>query len=309
MDSNGQERFWNVTKTLLDKEGNKTAMIAMAFSLASSDALVQKTISNSYWILTIIIITVVLLVANQGRLFGYALTVAKLKEIDKMKDMFISMASHELRTPLTAIKGYVELVKEKKEIQENKETSHFLDNISISVSRLDSLVEDVLEVSRIEGNRFPMEFKIFDPSPVVSQAIEEIRPAADKKGLALSLELLPAPVKINADENRLKQVVINLAGNAIKYTEKGSVSVSMQAKRNELLITVADTGIGISSEEQTNLFQRFYRVKNDKTKDIIGTGLGLWLTLEIVKRLQGKITVESIEGVGSHFTVHLPISG
>ena len=153
-----------------------------------------------------------------------------------------------------------------------------------------------------------MEFKVFDPNSVIAQAIEEIRPAADKKGLAFNLELLDTPVAINADENRLKQVLINLAGNAVKYTEKGSVTVSLQAKKSELLITVADTGMGISSEEQANLFQRFYRIKNEKTKDIIGTGLGLWLTLEIVKRMKGKITVESIEGVGSHFTVHFPLA-
>jgi signal transduction histidine kinase len=308
LDSNEKGRFWNVTKTLFDNAGNKTGLIEMAFSLEDSDSLVRRTIYNSYWILTIIIITVVLLVANQGRLFGYALTVTKLKEIDKMKDMFISMASHELRTPLTAIKGYVELLKEKKELQSDEQTSHFLTNISISVERLQGLVNDVLEVSRVEGNRLPMEIIEFDPGEIISQSIEEMRSQADAKGLALNYDPLGSPVKIKADKDRLKQILINLIGNSVKYTLKGSVDVSVKIKGKELLVTVADTGIGISSEDQANLFQKFYRIQNEHTKDIIGTGLGLWITLEIAKKMKGSITVESIEGVGSHFTVHLPIS-
>jgi signal transduction histidine kinase len=309
LDRNEKGRFWKVTKTLVDDTGNKTGLITMAFSLVDSDALVQRTIYNSYWILTIIIITVVLLVANQGRLFGYALTVTKLKEIDKMKDMFISMASHELRTPLTAIKGFTELLKEKKEIQSDEQSSHFLNNISVSVERLNDLVNDVLEVSRAEGNRLPMEIVDFDPGEIIAQSIEEMRPQSAAKSLALSYQPLEALVMIKADKDRLKQVLINLIGNSVKYTLKGSVEVSVKTKGKELLITIADTGIGISSEDQVNLFQKFYRIQNEHTKNIIGTGLGLWITLEIVKKMNGNITVESIEGVGSHFTVHLPLAG
>jgi signal transduction histidine kinase len=100
-------------------------------------------------------------------------------------------------------------------------------------------------------------------------------------------------------------VVVNLIGNALKYTEKGSIKVTASPKGGEFMVTVADTGIGIPSEEQANLFQKFYRVKNEKTKNIAGTGLGLWITMETVRRMKGRITVESIEGVGAHFTVHL----
>jgi signal transduction histidine kinase len=309
LDRNEKGRFWNVTKTLLDESGNKTGLIAMAFSLSDSDALVQKTIYNSYWILTIIIITVVLLVSNQGRLFGYALTVTKLKEIDKMKDMFISMASHELRTPLTAIKGYVELIKEKKEIKSDEQSSHFMNNISISVERLQDLINDVLEVSRVEGNRLPMEIVEFDPGEIISQSVEEIRSQATDKGLALNYQPLGSPATVKADKDRLKQVLINLIGNSVKYTMKGSVDVSAKIKGKEFLIIVADTGIGISSEDQANLFQKFYRIQNEHTKNVTGTGLGLWITSEIIKKMEGSITVESIEGVGSHFTVHLPLAG
>lgn len=308
LDKNDQGRFWNVTKILLGDFGEKIGLISISFSLKDSDALVSRTIYNSYWILILTILVVILFVSNQARLFGYALTVTKLKEIDKMKDMFISMASHELRTPLTAVKGYVELLEDKKEVSADEESRHFIKNISISVERLQNLVNDILEVSRAEGNSLPIEITDFDPNQTIIQSIEELHSQAIEKNLTLNYELFKNPVIISADANRLKQVLVNLIGNSIKYTEKGSIDVSSEIKNGKFMITVADTGIGISSEDQASLFQKFYRVQTDRTKNIIGTGLGLWITLEIVRRMKGKITVESIEGVGSHFIVQLPLA-
>lgn len=308
LDRGDNGRFWNVTKSLSDEAGNKVGLIAMAFSLQESDQLINKTINNSYWVLIVTVLIVVLLVSNQARLFGYALTLSKLKEIDRMKDMFISMASHELRAPLTAIKGYVEFLQDTKELNTDKDSKHYIENISLSVDRLQNLVNDILEVSRLEGNSLPIEITTFDPLPIVSQSIEELRSQAMQKGLAVKTNFSDAPALIKADINRLKQVVVNLISNAIKYTPQGSVEIKTEIKNNDWLITVADTGIGISSEDQANLFQKFYRIKNEKTQNIIGTGLGLWITLEIARRMNGKITVESIEGVGSHFTLHLPLA-
>ncbi|MCX6764210.1 MAG: HAMP domain-containing sensor histidine kinase [Candidatus Nealsonbacteria bacterium] len=307
LDRNERGRFWKVTKSLSDNSNNKIGLIEMSFSLEDSDALINKTISNSYWILILTILVVVLFVANQARLLGYVSTVTKLKEIDKMKDMFISMASHELRSPLTAIKGYLDLIKSKKDLKLDKDSDHYITNILLSVDRLDNLVEDILEVSRIEGNRLPIEITAFNPDAIISQSIDEMRFQATQKNLKLNFKPFESVVQIKADKERLKQVLINLISNAIKYTEKGSIEVNTALKKGSFLITVADTGIGISSEDQSNIFQKFYRIKNKYTMDIIGTGLGLWITFEIIKRMQGKITLESIEGVGSHFTVHLPI--
>jgi signal transduction histidine kinase len=307
LDRNEQGRFWNVTKSLSDSSGEKTALVSIAFSLGDSDTLISKTIRNSYWFLIATLIVVILLVSNQARLFGYALTLTKLKEIDKMKDMFISMASHELRSPLTAIKGYVEFLKEKKEIIADKESQHYIENVSLSVDRLQDLVNDVLEVSRIEGNNLPVEITSVNPKEIISQTIEELKAHAIQKGISLSYIPQENSVLIKADPNRLKQVLVNLISNSIKYTEKGSVEVSTNFKDNYYLITIADTGIGISAEDQTKIFQKFNRIQNEKTKGIIGTGLGLWITQELIKRMKGKIMVESIEGVGSHFTICLPL--
>ena len=305
LDRGNDGRFWEVTKSLSDISGKKIGLIDMSFSLKESDALINKTINDSNLILILTILFVILLIANQARLLGYVLTVTKLKEVDKMKDMFISMASHELRSPLTAIKGYLDLLKTEKDAAM---VGHYIENISLSAQRLNNLVEDVLEVSRIEGNRLPIEMTIFDPGPIISQSLEEMRYSAMQKGLALNYVSPQTVLQIKADQDRFKQVLVNLISNAIKYTEKGAISVSVVVKKDKFLITVADTGIGMSSEDQANLFQKFYRIKNDYTKNVIGTGLGLWITLELIKRMQGKITVESIEGVGSHFTVHLPLA-
>jgi len=308
LEKNSQGRYWKVTKTLLDGSGKRTGLIEMSLSLSDSDALISRTAANAVWIVLLTILVVVLLVANQTRLMSYAWKVTKLQEVDKMKDVFMSMASHELRSPLTAIKGYLDLIKSEKDLVLSANVSHYLDNIFISAKRLDNLVEDILEVSRIEGNQLPMQFAVFNPNEVISQCAEELKSQALQKGLALNCRFDEQPISIKSDASRLKQVLINLIGNAIKYTKKGKVEVGTRVANNKLLITVADTGLGISAEEQQKIFQKFYRIRNRETADIIGTGLGLWIAMEIAKKLGGKITVESISGVGSHFTIILPIA-
>ena len=110
------------------------------------------------------------------------------------------------------------------------------------------------------------------------------------------------------DPARLKQVLVNLVGNAVKYTLKGSVSVRQYEEKGRVCLRVSDTGLGMSAEERARLFEKFYRIKTDETKDIRGTGLGLWITEKIVREMQGTISVESIKGVGSHFIVSFPLS-
>ena len=301
------ERFWNITKTVNDDAGEKKALVSLAFSLAPSDKLINSTINLSYLMVLLTIIVVLFLVSNQARLFGYALTLSKLKEIDRMKDNFISMASHELRSPLTAIKGYLEFFMEKNEKKVDADSRRYLENISLSINRLGSLVNDILEVSRLEDNQIPMNIIMTEPIPIIIESAQEMKPTADQKGLVLSFLPISLP-KIEADPERLKQILINLISNAIKYTPTGKIDIFAKAKGRELLITVADTGIGISSEDQADLFKKFSRIQNEKTKDIVSTGLGLWIAADLAKKMNGDITVESIEGVGSHFTIHMPLA-
>jgi signal transduction histidine kinase len=304
--TDGQERLWKTTKVLKDDQGQKIGLISLAFSLADSDSLINSTIDKSYLVMILTMCVVLLLVANNTRLFGYAITLSKLEEVDKMKDTFISMSSHELRSPLAAIKGYLEFFNDKNKGKLDKESAKYLGNISLSVNRLDLLVDDILDVSKLEGNHVPFEIISMSPQAIITKSIEGMRPQAIQKNL--DLVYLPTSLpRVKADAERVEQILINLISNAIKYTMKGKVQILTEATKKELLITVADTGLGISAQDIANLFEKFYRVKSDETKDIIGTGLGLWIAREIARKMKGDITVESIKGVGSHFTLHLPL--
>lgn len=305
LDSDAEGRFWRITHQLVDIDGNRSGLITMAFSLRDSDALIERTVNRSYLVLLATVVIVLLLVSNQARLFGYVLTLNKLKEVDEMKDNLVSMASHELRSPLAAIRGYLELLADK-HINFDDEAKHYLENISHSVDRLNTLVSDMLEVSRLEGNRVPLDMVRIDPQSLIAQSVEELRSQAVQKGLELTV-LDVEKAFVHADIDRTKEILINLIGNALKYTVHGTVQVSGRVKEDTYLITVADTGFGISAEDQKKLFQKFSRIQNKDTQAITGTGLGLWITYELARRMNGTITVESIEGIGSHFTLHLPL--
>lgn len=302
-----EKRSWDILETIRDKEGKKAALVYISFPLNEFNKMNAQAEMRSYLILAVTVLIVLLLVANNARLFGYALTLAKLKEIDQMKDTFISMASHELKAPLTAMKGNIEFFKEETAHALNEKGRHYIDNIAVSVERLEMLVGDILEVSRLEGNRIPINISAVDPGQIIEKSIEEIKSQAAQKGLELeySPEKLPG---VKADPERLKQVLVNLLSNAVKYTVKGRVEVLAKIDGNKLMLTVADTGVGVSAEDQKKLFQKFSRVYNEETKMVSGTGLGLWISRELILKMGGDITVESIRGVGSHFTIHLPVA-
>lgn len=300
-------RSWNVIEAIKSPAGEKLGLVSLSLPLFEFDKMNSQAETRSYFILIATILIVLVLVSNNARLFGYAITLTKLKEVDAMKDTFISMASHELRTPLTAVKGYVELLRDKLDPGIDKESKHYFENITSSVDRLNALVGDILEVSRLEGNRIPVVITDIDPTPLISQSVNELRETAAQKGLELLYVENSLP-HVKADADRLRQILVNLIGNAIKYTPSGNVEVTAKEKDKKLLITVADTGLGISAQDQQKLFQKFQRIQTEKTQKITGTGLGLWITMELVKKMNGTVSVESIEGVGSHFTVALPLA-
>jgi signal transduction histidine kinase len=305
----GKERYWNVTKVMQDVEGKKKALISFEMSLLANDQMIEATVKQVYVSALIALLIVLLIVANNARLLGYAVKVTKLQEVDKMKDDFISMASHELKSPLVALHGYVELVtdeikKTKIEEESAKELSHYLGNMQNSVMRLNDLVNDLLEVSRLEQNRLPITIQEIDMAEILRKIVDEMSVTSKEKKLELEFEAME-PVHVEADPDRVKQILINLISNAIKYTPQGKVTISTKEDKKFLFITVADTGLGISAENLQNLFAKFYRVKTEKTVSISGTGLGLWISREIARKMDGDITVESIEGVGSHFILKL----
>lgn len=306
--SDEEGRFLNVTKALNDAQGNKAGLLSLSLSLNRDDAFFSELIKQVYVAAVVSVFVVLLLVLNHVRLLKYAVKAAKLEEIDKMKDDFISMASHELKSPLVAIRGYAELLggtlTGEKNGQEAAEQKRFLANIDSSAIRLRDLVEDILEVSRIEQNRLPVAHEQLPLADLVVEVVNEVGVMAQEKGLSLKNKA-SAELLVRGDRKRIKQVLVNLLSNAIKYTPRGSVEITSRQDNKFVYVTVADTGLGISAEGLKNLFSKFYRVKTEETAKISGTGLGLWISKEIAVKMGGDLTAESIEGVGSHFTLKL----
>lgn len=302
------QRYWNVIKPFQNSDGKKVGLISMSLSLAKTDNLIQNTVNYSYIILILTLIVVLGLVIQHTRLFEYANLFKKLKEVDEMKDNFISIAAHELRTPLTAISGYASVLKEKLFKNLSGEDKEDLNRIIISAKRLDKLVEDILNVSRIEQNRLSFENKKCDISQITKETAEELKPQAEDKKLKFKINIAEKPIHINGDKQRLKQILINLIGNSIKYTPQGHIDIKLTAKDEKAIIDIQDTGLGMSPKEQKQLFTKFYRVKNKQTLDISGTGLGLWITKRLVEKMNGKIEVQSIKGTGSKFTIKFPLT-
>jgi len=218
------------------------------------------------------------------------------------------MASHELRSPLASIRGYVELILDGEENLSSKQ-KEYANRVDMSAKQLNELVSDMLDVSRIEQGRMEFSYTDFDIGEVISEVVYAFTRVAEKKGLTLKKlqEGGPKEIVVHLDRMKVHRVLVNLVSNAIKYTPKGGVVISYQAKGNMVSIRVSDSGLGISKEDQEKLFTKFHRIASVGTEHIAGTGLGLWLTRAIIRKLQGKITVESIKDVGTHFIVTLPI--
>jgi len=301
-------RYWNVVKAIRGSDGKNAGILLMKLSLAENDVLVEKTITQVYLLSIGAVIVVLLLIFNHLRLFAYEVKAKKLEEIDKMKDDFISMASHELKSPLTAISGYSELLSDTFIKDANPDIKlaqkKYLGNIVISVERLKTLVEDLLDVSRIEQNRLPIDCKSTNLVPIISGIAEEMSVMAQQKKLDLINNIKNLPPVV-ADAERTKQILVNLLSNAIKYTPTGKVEIQSREDGEWVYITVADSGMGISSDNLQQLFSKFYRVQVAETANISGTGLGLWIAREIAQKMGGNLNAESIEGVGSHFTLKL----
>lgn len=302
-------RYRVLTKPLISPDGEKLALLSMKVSLEQTDALSQRALWRSVVLLSFTVLIIILLLINNTRLFEYATLYRKLKEVDEMKDEFISMASHELRTPVTGIRGYVSLVLDGTYGPISDKVKDSLKMVSDASARLATLVEDLLNVSRIEQGRIQMERKLIDIRPVVDSVVSELKIQADQKSLALSTKTAEGDFpSTNLDSDRLKQILINLIGNAIKYTVQGSVEVMVEYKKEDkqVVIKIKDTGIGMSAKARERLFEKFYRVQDEKTKNISGTGLGLWITKQLIELQDGKIAVDSIENVGTQVSVMFP---
>lgn len=228
----------------------------------------------------------------------------KLRELDQMKNMFISDVSHELRTPVANISMRLQLLK-----MDPSHSSEHLSALEKQVDSLAQLIEDILQLSRLDLGRAGVTFKNMDINHIVQLVIQAHQPRAQLKGLSLSFEAFAGDYHLFGEPNQISQVVTNLVVNAINYTPEGRVDVRTEVDTDDgfIILTVSDTGIGISEEDRPFIFDRFYRGRHVAKSDIPGNGLGLGIVHDIVSIHHGTIEVESKTPRGTRFIVRFPL--
>lgn len=253
--------------------------------------------------------------ANQvylGRLYVFR-DITHERAVERMKSEFVAMVSHELRTPLTSIKGYVDMLLDGDAGPLNAGHEELLRVVKTNADRLLLLINDLLDMSRIEAGKLLLHRAPLDVRPLIRQVAATLRPQLDAKHHRLNLDLPETPPDgaaplIFGDAARVHQILTNLLSNAIKYTpQHGTITIRLFEEPPWLRIAVQDTGIGLTPEEQERIFERFYRARNRTTHEAGGTGLGLAITRSLVELHQGRITIESEPGKGSTFLVSFPL--
>lgn len=302
----GGVRYWKAFRAVTDNNGHVIGFLHTNVSMERIDSLLRRNVQTAYIYLVLIVGFVFFLLVRHARIIDYTVLYRKLQEVDQMKDDFISIAAHELKTPITVIRGYAEILGTMQGLAtDNKK---HIEQIDMSARQLVSLVDDILDVARIQQGRLSVEAVSLDPASLVVSVVDSMKPLAAEKGLSLSYVPEQPPLFISVDPNRFRQVLINIIGNAIKYSRTGAIEIKTYQKRKIFFIRVIDTGIGISAEDQKRLFSKFFRVKSEETERIRGTGLGLWITRQLVLLMEGDISIESIEGVGTHVIVSFPVA-
>ncbi len=233
---------------------------------------------------------------------------AAAEEANRLKSEFLSTMSHELRTPMNAIIGYAQLMLDGLDGELTPQQQADIAQIARSADQLLQLINDVLDLSKIEAGRMELSPEMLDINRIVEDVCSELRAQAMAKGIALRMETAANLPAVHGDPTRVRQILLNLTGNAVKFTERGEVCVSTRQQDGQVLIDVADTGIGIAPEALEFIFDEFRQADGSTTRRYGGTGLGLAIARKLARMHGGDITVESTLGVGSTFTLHLPVA-
>ncbi len=303
-----QVQAWNVATPALGESDEVLAVVSSSILTTDAQEAIDKAFTTSFIVLIASIAVIIALLFRHFRLVGNIQLLAKQREINQTMSDFLSVATHELRAPATIIKGYLSNVMDGTFGPVNEKINDQLETAIGQTERLNALVQDLLNVSRIEQGRIDYTITSVNSTKLLTTILENYKTIAADKSLKLSLEVPEAMPLVKSDEGRLQEVFTNLVDNAIKYTAKGSVVITQRVDRNFVVTTVKDTGFGMSTEARKRLFQRFYRIQNEDTQGISGTGLGLWIIKQYILAMGGTIEVESMEGVGSEFIVSVPIS-
>jgi PAS domain S-box-containing protein len=248
---------------------------------------------------------------TEGMLVAGAIVVfrniSKEKQLEKMRDEFVSIASHELRTPLGAIKAFVSMIMNGDYGDVNPGLKEPLVDITTAVNRLIGLVNGMLDLTRIKAGKMNFNIVNFEINKIVSEVVTELKPLVVQKGLAL-INPESEAVIVSGDPERIKQILANLIGNALKFTPTGSITVTVAREEKVARVRVKDTGVGISQANQKLLFGKFQQIGTSMKDRPQGTGLGLYLSLRIIQKMGGELFIEeSEEGKGSTFAFTLPL--
>lgn len=296
-------RYWRSFR-LIRNHDNTVYYIFTETSLNNIDTLFSNRIIEAVYWLVAMLVVVLFLIIRHLKLVDYAYLYEQTKKASESKDMFTNMIAHELRAPLTAMRGYASMIREKKGISDD--VQQYATRIEESSEQLVVMVGDLLDVARIQSGKLEIIPTKTNIQPIISSVLDTMRFQAEAKHIELVKEGLFGDVVIKIDGKRLHQALVNLVSNAIKYTPKGKISLEISDIGPSIEIRVKDTGMGISIENQKKLFAPFFRVRRTEVDAIVGTGLGMWITKQLIELMQGSIGVESIKGVGTHIVVTLP---
>jgi signal transduction histidine kinase len=292
-------RTWQVFSGVADSLNNYIIFSEHSFQLIDSVMLARQ--QQSYLGLTIIFLFLIGLAYWINRQKQWEKHSHALQQRLQERDLFSNMIAHEFRTPLTAIKGYASFLEESQSVE--AEDKRYASIIRVSAERLVLLVNDFLEVARLQSGKIEINKKTIDVSPMLASVCEDLQLTAKKKGLQLVYKAPKHNTTLRTDQARLTQIMTNLLSNSIKYSESGIIEVECYTDNKKLTIRIKDTGMGMTAVDQQKLFTPFVRVGNVDHTVTPGTGLGMWITKQLVELLGGEIGVESIKGVGTHVTV------
>jgi len=230
----------------------------------------------------------------------------KIMEADRLKSEFLANMSHELRTPMNAIIGFTRLVRRKAvDVLPEKQLDN-LEKVEVSANQLLALINDILDLSKIEAGKMSLNVMSFEFAPLVDTCFSTVEPMVKNQTVQLIKDVPEDLAELQSDPDKLKQIIINLLSNALKFTNKGEVKLSARLETNSLIIDVSDTGEGIPDDALEYIFDEFRQVDGSSTRKHGGTGLGLSITKKLTKILGGSIEARSVEGKGSTFTVRIP---
>ena len=232
--------------------------------------------------------------------------VTNLRKLEQIRQDFVANVSHELRTPISSIKGYAETLIDGA-LKDKENAKDFLKIILSDSNRLANLIDDLLNLSKIESGKLLMETKSHKLRPIVEKVVSSLKGQIENKSITLKIDISKDTPNILVDETRIKQVLLNLIDNAIKYNSpNGKITISAQEVNNFIKVDITDTGIGIPNKDLQRLFERFYRVDKARSRELGGTGLGLSIVKHIVQAHNGDVSVQSVEGQGSTFSFTIP---